>query len=62
MDEGNCMLNIILEGEIRDKLVVPKGGAVQLQYLRPNVVCTVPEELRKPGFPLNEGEKMRRAG
>jgi hypothetical protein len=37
-----------------------KKGTAQLQYLKPNEVCSVPEESREPGFPLNQGERMPR--
>jgi hypothetical protein len=37
-----------------------KGGTAPMRYLKPHEVCSVPEELRKPGFPLNEGERMPR--
>jgi hypothetical protein len=55
---GQGQLHAKLEGEIWDKLVMPKKGSPQLQHLKPNQVCSVPEELCEPGFPLNQGEKM----
>jgi hypothetical protein len=35
-------------------------GTEQLQYLKPNQVCNVPEQSREPGFPVNQGETMPR--
>jgi hypothetical protein len=47
-------------GDPGQALRAKKAGRAQLRFLKPNEVCTVPEELRIPGFPLNKGERMPR--
>jgi hypothetical protein len=58
VDRGNCMLG--WKGRFGTSLSCQKKGSPQLQRLKPNQVCSVPEELCEPGFPLNQGEKMPR--